>query len=79
LKSKKQSRLEEIEQEIKTRRSQMYFGLASWILDQFLRNKTEQTATTLSIYDDAGTTVDHKATVADDGTTASKAKIVTGP
>lgn len=43
------------------------------------RNKTEQTATTLSIYDDAGTTVDHKSTVSDDLTTATKGEIVTGP
>ena len=43
------------------------------------RNKTEQTATTLSLYDDAGTTVDQKSTVADNGTTASKAEIVSGP
>jgi hypothetical protein len=43
------------------------------------RNKTEQTATTLSIYDDAGTTVDQKSTVSDDGTTATKAEIVSGP
>lgn len=43
------------------------------------RNKTEQTATTLSLYDDAGTTVDQKATVSDDGTTATKGEIGTGP
>lgn len=43
------------------------------------RNKTEQTATTLSVYDDAGTTVDHKSTVSDDATTATKGEIVTGP
>jgi len=43
------------------------------------RNKVTQTATTLSIFDDAGTTVDHKATVSDDTTTATKGEIVTGP
>lgn len=43
------------------------------------RNKIEQTATTLSIYDDAGTTVDHKSTVSDDGTTATIGEIGTGP
>jgi hypothetical protein len=43
------------------------------------RNKTEQTSSTLSLYDDAGTTVDQKATVADNGTTASRSEIVTGP
>lgn len=43
------------------------------------RNKTEQTATTLSIYDDAGTTVDQKSTVSDDATTATKGEIISGP
>ena len=43
------------------------------------RNKSTQTATTYSLYDDAGTTVDHKATVSDDATTATKGEVVTGP
>lgn len=43
------------------------------------RNKTEQTATTLSLYDDAGTTVDQKSTVSDDGTTFTKGEQSTGP
>lgn len=43
------------------------------------RNKSEQNSTTYSLYDDAGSTVDQKATVSDDGTTASKGEIVTGP
>jgi hypothetical protein len=43
------------------------------------RNKITQTATTLSIYDDAGTTVDHKATVSDDATTYTRGEIATGP
>lgn len=43
------------------------------------RNKTEQTATTLSVYNDAGTVVDHKATVSDDTTTATNGEIVSGP
>lgn len=43
------------------------------------RNKTEQTATTLSIYNDAGTVVDQKATVSDDLTTATNGEIVSGP
>ena len=43
------------------------------------RNKSTQTATTYALYDDAGSTVDHKATVSDDGTTATKGEIVTGP
>ena len=44
-----------------------------------LRNKTTQTATQWSLYDDVGTTVDAKATVSDDGTTATKGEIGTGP
>ena len=48
-------------------------------LYKFLRNKKEQTATTLSIYDDSGTTVDHKSTVSDDATTATVGEVVTGP
>lgn len=43
------------------------------------RNKKEQTATTESLYDDAGTTVDQKRTVSDDATTATKGEVVTGP
>jgi len=43
------------------------------------RNKLTQTSTTYSLYDDAGTVVDQKATISDDGTTATKGEIVTGP
>ena len=43
------------------------------------RNKATQTATTYSLYDDAGTTVDQKATVSDDATTATKGEVATGP
>lgn len=50
----------------------------TWLYKNF-RNKKEQTATTWSLYDDAGTVVDSKATVADDGTTGSKAEIISGP
>ncbi|HAE62739.1 MAG TPA: hypothetical protein DCG38_10495 [Eubacteriaceae bacterium] len=32
----------DIKKEITMRRNQMFFGLASWILDQLLKNKTEQ-------------------------------------
>jgi len=46
---------------------------------KFQRNKLEQTDSELSIYDDAGTTVDHKATVSDDGTTFTRAEIESGP
>jgi hypothetical protein len=48
-------------------------------LFKVFRNKKEQTATTFSLYDDAGTTVDQKATVSDDGTTATSGEIGTGP
>ena len=43
------------------------------------RNRKTQTSTTWSLYNDDAVTVDHKATVADDGTTASKTEIATGP
>lgn len=43
------------------------------------RNRKTQTATTWSLYNDDATTVDHKSTVADDGVTASKTEIATGP
>ena len=43
------------------------------------RNKETQTETTYGLYDDAGTTVDQKATVSDDGTTFTKGEVVTGP
>lgn len=43
------------------------------------RNKKTQTATTFSLFDDAGTTVDHKATVSDNGTTATIGEVATGP
>lgn len=48
-------------------------------LYKVMRNKLEQTATTLSIYNDAGAVVDHKATVSDDGTTFTRGEIGTGP
>lgn len=48
-------------------------------LYKFLRNKITQTSTTLSVYDDAGTTVDQKSTVSDDGTTYTRGEIGTGP
>ncbi len=43
------------------------------------RNKKMQTSTTFSLLADNETTVDQKATVTDDGTTATKGEIVTGP
>lgn len=46
---------------------------------KFLRNKVTQTSTTYSIFDDAGTTVDQKSTVSDDGTTFTRGEITSGP
>lgn len=43
------------------------------------RNKVTQTATTLSIYADDATTVDHKATVSDDSVTYTRGELATGP
>lgn len=43
------------------------------------RNRKTQTATETRIYADNGTTIDHKATVSDDGTTFESAEIVSGP
>ena len=43
------------------------------------RNRKTQTATVWSLFNDDATTVDHKATVADDGVTASKTEVATGP
>ena len=43
------------------------------------RNRSNQTATTWQLFNDDATTVDHKATVSDDGTTGEKGEVVTGP
>ena len=43
------------------------------------RNRQTQTSTTWSLFNDDALTVDQKATVADDATTASKTEIATGP
>jgi hypothetical protein len=43
------------------------------------RNKSTQTSSTYSLFADDTTTVDQKATVSDDGTTATKAEVGTGP
>ena len=48
-------------------------------LYKMLRNKKTANATTISVYDDAGTTVDHKRTISDDATTYTEEEIVTGP
>lgn len=42
------------------------------------RNKKTQTATTASLYNDAGDTVDQKSTDSDDGTTFTKGEMVSG-
>lgn len=43
------------------------------------RNKSEQDATTYYLYADDGSTVDQKATVSDNATTATKGEVTTGP
>ena len=48
-------------------------------LYKVLRNKKDATSTLIQIYDDAGTTVDHKRTISDNGTTYTEEEIVTGP
>jgi hypothetical protein len=48
-------------------------------LYKFLRNKVTQTSSTFSVYADDASTVDHKATVSDDGTTFTRGEIATGP
>ena len=43
------------------------------------RNRTTQTASQYSVYGDDALTIDHKATFSDDGTTADRAEVATGP
>jgi hypothetical protein len=43
------------------------------------RNKSAQTASQYSLYNDDAATVDHKATFTDDATTATRGEIATGP
>ena len=43
------------------------------------RNRSTQTSTTYSLYNDDATTVDQKSTVSDNGTTADKGEVGTGP
>lgn len=43
------------------------------------RNKTTQDASTYSLFNDDAATVDHKATVSDDGSTFTKGEVATGP
>lgn len=46
---------------------------------KFLRNKKTSTSTTISVYDDAGTTVDQKATISDDAVTYTEGEYESGP
>lgn len=48
-------------------------------LYKYRRNLKTQTATQFSLYNDAGDTVDHKATISDDGDTATFGELGTGP
>ena len=48
-------------------------------LYKFMRNKITQTSTTLSVFGDDATTVHHKSTVTDDGTTYTRSEISSGP
>lgn len=43
------------------------------------RNKKTQNATTFDLFNDAGSVVDQKSTVSDDGTTATRGLVVSGP
>ena len=49
------------------------------MLAKTLRNKKTSTATLIEIFNDDTTTVDHKRTISDDGTTYTEEEIVTGP
>lgn len=46
---------------------------------KFLRNKILTSATEIKVYDDAGTTVDQKSTIADDGTNFTRGEFGSGP
>ena len=48
-------------------------------MNKMWRNKSETTATTIKLYDDAGTTCDQKNTISDDATTFTKGEYGTGP
>lgn len=43
------------------------------------RNKSDQNSSTYQLYNDDASTVDHKATVSDDGTTFTRGEVATGP
>ncbi|KKM96465.1 hypothetical protein LCGC14_1177860 [marine sediment metagenome] len=48
-------------------------------LYKFMRNRNTQTATQHNVYNDDATTIDHKRTVSDNGTTADMTEVITGP
>ncbi|MCP4596902.1 hypothetical protein, partial [Neptuniibacter sp.] len=58
--------------------TQTYAKMLGYLYKQW-RNKHTQTATGYILYADDTTTVDQKRTVSDDGTTATKEEIATGP
>ena len=49
-----------------------------WIY-KLSRNKVTSTASTISVFNDAGTTVDHTASISDDGTTFTRDEFGAGP
>lgn len=53
-------------------------GALTWMY-KLSRNKTTSTSTLINVYDDAGTTVDNKATVSDNGTTFTREEFGAGP
>lgn len=48
-------------------------------LYKFLRNRITSTSSQISVYDDAGTTVDHKSLHSDDTTTYDRGEFISGP
>lgn len=48
-------------------------------LYKMMRNRSTSTATTISVYNDDATTVDHKITHSDDATTYDRGEMATGP
>lgn len=55
-----------------------FVEMVSWLY-KVLRNKKTATEDTIEIYNDAGTVVDSKRTIGDDGTTYTEDEIVSGP
>jgi hypothetical protein len=48
-------------------------------IHKFLRNKIVTDSTTIEVYNDAGTVVDQKSTIGDDGTDFTRGKFGSGP